>query len=227
VTWLLKLGEESGPVSVRLDRELSLSLVAAALEQLAGQALQQKAKIDALPGNLHEDAVDVLANVEHFIADSDIRGWDEGYRRMQEEHLSGLLRSLRAGAPREALLRFNFLSDLPLPSREQPFRDPSRVERELLGYLLSVECSGQQALVTQLQGIQVRRIDESGSLELRVAGGEPALVVDRVPVEGHTNATDGTQVHLDLHVVDGLLEELHICREDGEPVERLPTVTEL
>ena len=95
----MKVDEENGSVlAARRDRDVSLSLVAAALEHLTVAGHQQRASIDALPTNLHEDAADVLVNVEHFIDDADIRGWDERYRRMQEDHLRGLIRSLRDGA---------------------------------------------------------------------------------------------------------------------------------
>jgi len=214
-------------VSARVDRELSLSLVAAALEQLAGEGPQQRAIIEALPGNLHQDAVDVLLNVDHFLHDADIRAWDERWRQMQEDHLRGLIRSLRDGASREVLLRFDFVNEIPNPSQGEAFRDPSPAERELLEHLLSGEFPGQPALLAQLHGLQVRRIDESGSLELRVAVRQPARVVDRVPVKAVTRATAGTPVRLELHVMDGLLDELHIYREDGEPVARLPLKSEL
>ena len=214
-------------MSARLDREASLSLVAAALEQLTGERQQQRATVEALPPNLHQDAVDVLANVDHFIDDADIRAWDERWRRMQEDHLRGLIRSLRDGASREVLLRFDFVNEIPNPSQGEAFRDPSPAEHELLEHLLGGEFPGQPALRAQLHGLQVRRIDESGSLELRVAVRQPARVVDRLPVKAVTSATAATPVHVELHVMDGLLDELHIYREDGKPVDSLPRNSEL
>jgi hypothetical protein len=60
----------------------------------------------------------VVANVMHFVADDDIRRRDDGYRRMQEDRMRGLIRALKRGAPQDELRRFSFLSD------DWPRREP-------------------------------------------------------------------------------------------------------
>ena len=81
---------------------------------LSVQPTEADSLIADLPSNLHDDAVDVLANVAHFVSDFDIRVRDDGYREMQEAHMRRLIQALRSGAPREQLLKFNFLTpDLP------------------------------------------------------------------------------------------------------------------
>jgi len=39
----------------------------------------------------------VMANVEHYLADADIRARDERYRTMQEAALASLISALRSG----------------------------------------------------------------------------------------------------------------------------------
>jgi hypothetical protein len=65
--------------------------------------------LPSLPVELHEDVRDVLANVDHFVADSDIRSRDTAYRSMQEEQMRQLIAALRLGASRDELLSFSFL----------------------------------------------------------------------------------------------------------------------
>ena len=99
-------------MSNALDGRQSLSLLATTLERLGEEPEKARASVNRLPKGLHEDAIDVLANVNHFLDDFDIRLEDESYRRMQEAHLRGLIQSLRENAPREDLMRFTFLSDI-------------------------------------------------------------------------------------------------------------------
>lgn len=53
-----------------------------------------------LRAGLHPDAVDVLSNVDHFVADSDIRRRDEAYKEMQETQMRQLIDALRRGESR-------------------------------------------------------------------------------------------------------------------------------
>lgn len=99
------------------------------------------------------------------------------------------------------------------------FRRPSEVEIQLVGSLLGATFAGREALVQQWLSAEVRRIDEDGSLQIRTCGGPPADVVRRIPVEAELEDVDGMTIHILLHVIDGLLDELEIYRDDSRPVQ--------
>lgn len=93
--------------------------------------------------------------------------------------------------------------------------------------LLGADFPGNTALREQLSKARVRRIDEDGSLEISVEETPRAQVVGRVPVEAETEDIDGVPIHVSLHVVDGLMNELEFYREDSLPVKRPPAPEEL
>jgi hypothetical protein len=97
-------------------------------------------------------------------------------------------------------------------------RPPSRVESALLEKLLSNQFEGRDDLVTQLPGLHVRNLDINGSLKLLPQAGVAASVSRRIPVEGEVVDTDGVNVHILLHVLEGYLDELEIFREDSQPL---------
>lgn len=71
-----------------------------------------------------------------------------------------------------------------------------------------------------MDGLNSRWIDVEGSLELVPAQGAPrAAVEDRVPVEAEIPDNDGINVRVLLHVVDGLLAELEIYKDDLTPIQ--------
>lgn len=88
--------------------------------------------------------------------------------------------------------------------------------------LLDADFPGNAALREQLSKARVRRIDEDGSLEISVDDAPRAEVVGRVPVEAETEDSDGVPIHVSLHVVNGLMNELELYREDSKPVKRAP-----
>lgn len=99
---------------------------------------------------------------------------------------------------------------------ESGFRSLSSSERALLDSLLAHKFPGVSALREQLTTVQVRRVDSEGSLELLPGEGGPrAEVVQRVPVEGELRDRDGVMIHILLHVIDGLLKEMEVYREDS------------
>jgi hypothetical protein len=114
-----------------------------------------------------------------------------------------------------------------VPDHETEFRFMSGPERELLGALLSAEFPGKPELVEQAHAAMVRVVDEDGSLAFKLAAGPTASVIRRIPVEGDAPDDDGVIVHVLLHVVDGLLRELEVLREDGRPPRRPVRATEL
>ncbi len=73
----------------------------------------------------------------------------------------------------------------------------------------------------------VRQIDDNGSLEFARSEQTPAEVVRRIPVEAELDDSDGVTIHLLLHVVDGLVKELEVYRDDSGPVQRTLTPQDL
>jgi hypothetical protein len=101
------------------------------------------------------------------------------------------------------------------------FRRPSDLEGQLLAVLLGTDFSGRDALVEQVATASVREIDHNGSLEFAPTDRTLAEVARRVPVEAELDDKDGVTIHVLLHVVDGLLKELEIYRDDSGPVQRV------
>jgi len=88
---------------------------------------------------------------------------------------------------------------------------------------LSAEFPGTADLRAQLAKYLVKVIDSDGSLSIRVADSSPPRVIRRIPVEADCPDDDGIFIHVRLHVLDGLLNELEINRDDSKPVRRAVT----
>jgi hypothetical protein len=83
--------------------------------------------------------------------------------------------------------------------------------------LLKEDFPGSQALRDQISNLLVRPIDAEGSLRLD-ASGPRAEVKHRVPMEAMLEDVDGITIHLLLHVIDGLMNELEVYKDDlGKP----------
>jgi hypothetical protein len=96
--------------SESVGRSESLATLAAALESmLKGGSTWSADSMARWRTALHPDGADVMANVDHFIADSDIRATDPEYRAFQDSQMRELIGALRRAAPREELLSFSFL----------------------------------------------------------------------------------------------------------------------
>jgi hypothetical protein len=107
------------------------------------------------------------------------------------------------------------------------FRPPTAREQEVLNKLAASPFVGAGEIRDQLRSLQVREVDENGSLTLDSATGSDAPVTERIPVEGESVDSDGVKVHILLHVVGGRLTELEIFKEDGSKVLQPPTASEL
>jgi hypothetical protein len=103
---------------------------------------------------------------------------------------------------------------------DQSFRPLSDLEKQLLAVLLGTSFSGRDALAEQVAVASVREIDDDGSLEFAPPDAMPAEVVRRIPVEAELDDSDGVTIHLLLHVVDGLVKELEVYRDDSCRVQR-------
>lgn len=108
------------------------------------------------------------------------------------------------------------------------FRRLSDYEAQLLGVLLSHEFPGRDELRLQVEDCLVKTIDEDGSLEFRIVTPKAnASVKKRVPVEGEWDDTDGIVGHVLLHVLNGVLSELELYKEDGTVVNCPPAPASL
>ena len=85
---------------------------------------------------------------------------------------------------------------------------------------LSTDFPGRDAVAEQMAVTSVRKIDDNGSLEFGPSDKMPAEVVRRIPVEAELDDSDGVTIHVLLHVVDGLVKELEVYREDSGRVQR-------
>jgi hypothetical protein len=104
---------------------------------------------------------------------------------------------------------------------DKGFRVLREHERSILERLLGQHpFDGRDELLKQLDSVTARLIqeydDNYGSIELRVAAPTRAHVKYRVPVEAEYLDDDGVPVWVLLHVRDGVMCELEICRADGQ-----------
>jgi hypothetical protein len=104
--------------------------------------------------------------------------------------------------------------------RDQGFRLLSDLEKQLLTVLLGTGFSGRDAVAEQVAVASVRKIDHNGSLEFAPSDKPPAEVARRIPVEAELDDCDGVTIHVLLHVVDGLVKELEVYRDDSGRVQR-------
>ena len=107
------------------------------------------------------------------------------------------------------------------------FRTPSSAEQGVISVLLGAKFPGDSALREQMAKARVRTIDVDGSLEISVEDGPRAEVARRIPVEAVAADRDGMPIHILLHVVDGMLQELEYFREDSRPVKQPPAKDDL
>lgn len=104
------------------------------------------------------------------------------------------------------------------PDAIRGLRPPSATESQLLQRLLGVDFQGAEELRRQLPGTLVEPLDRDGSLRLRPIDPTPAVVSRRVPVVAAYADGDGVLVHVLIHVIDGVLNELEVYREDSGAV---------
>jgi hypothetical protein len=109
------------------------------------------------------------------------------------------------------------------PNEVEGLRPPAAAETALLQWLLNADYQGAEVLVRQLATTLVEPIDGDGSLRLHPVNSTPATVSRRIPVEATYTDADGVQVHVLVHVVNGVLDELEVYREDSGPVVIAPS----
>lgn len=107
-----------------------------------------------------------------------------------------------------------------------PPRDLTQPERDILERLLSAEFQGREDLKIQIGKVKVSK--ECTSCASIVFSLEPgnfkkADVQWRIPVEAEGTDKDGIKIHFMLHVVDGVIDELEIIKEDFSNILQLPS----
>ncbi|WP_049813579.1 DUF6984 family protein [Paraburkholderia fungorum] len=102
------------------------------------------------------------------------------------------------------------------------YREPTAHERELMDLLAAPDFPGVEQIREQLRSCNVRSIDDEGSLGLQIQNAATASVITRVPVELYAPDTDGFDVHVLLHVVDGICQEIEIYKDAPGPIRKLP-----
>lgn len=100
----------------------------------------------------------------------------------------------------------------------RPLNDWER--RMILRLLLAAPFAGRDNLLSQVEKLTARSIDEDGSISLKCQFAQKAQVKTRVPVEGEAHDTDGMVIHYLLHVVDGEINELEVYKDDSSRVLR-------
>src|SRR3954451_20893479 len=100
-------------------------------------------------------------------------------------------------------------------------------ERDLLTKLLEPSFPGRDELREQLGSATATEVDENGSLALRCASGRQAPVKCRVATEGECPDADGIAIHVLLHVVEGVMRELEIFKDDSPSVQNPPVARDL
>jgi hypothetical protein len=118
------------------------------------------------------------------------------------------------------------MSDTEFTQLEHP-RPLSQVEREVLVRLLAKEFPGSAQLREQMKSVVVS-LDHGShcpTVGLTVDPNVPrARVTTRIPVTAFATASDGMQIDVSVHVVDGYLSELEAFRHDDKPLAALPQV---
>lgn len=107
------------------------------------------------------------------------------------------------------------------PDKDEIWRQPTAAEREVFDMLMSADFVGRQELREQLLKVRVSPLDANGSLSLS-SEGPRASVLNRIPVELSYADADDIRVHVLLHVVEMLVDELEFYREDAGAVQTRP-----
>ncbi|WP_374710308.1 DUF6984 family protein [Paraburkholderia terricola] len=105
--------------------------------------------------------------------------------------------------------------------RCEQFSTPHRARKAIDGRI--DDCRFSAEVKDQLTHCTVRLIDEDGSFELRVEESASAPVTSRVPTELYGPDTDGVQISVLLHVVQGRCQEIEVYKIDGSPIRQMPT----
>ncbi len=112
---------------------------------------------------------------------------------------------------------------------KQHWRKPTHDDLQLIMKLLDVSFTGRTNVLNQIALCQVNEFDDNGSLEFIISNEAiPAKVLHRIPVEGVFTDSDGIIAHALMHIVNGIIKEIEIYKEDNSKVvdkQRFTTMT--
>lgn len=94
--------------------------------------------------------------------------------------------------------------------------------RALVQRMLQETFAGSMQLRSQLGKAVMTPTEGDGCWAFAVQSQYRAHVDEEVPVAAEAADADGETIHALLHVVDGLLHELEVYREDGKPIDAWP-----
>ena len=106
-------------------------------------------------------------------------------------------------------------------------RELTNSEVSLLSRLLESDFPGRDEIAKQVHSARVEPIDANGSLNFFVCNPTRVETKFRIPVEGEFEDVDGVTIHVLLHVVNGIVDELEVYKEDGSNVQCIPEATQL
>lgn len=104
-------------------------------------------------------------------------------------------------------------------------RSLNELEKNILSCLLEKDFPGKDAIIKQLENVKVSEVadgDNYGSILLHTDAKEVAAARNTIPVEALVVDTDGIDVAILLHVVDGFVSELEFFKVDGSPMIESP-----
>lgn len=101
-------------------------------------------------------------------------------------------------------------------------------ELALIERLCQREFTGAEDLRTQIGALTAKRLADDGTLVLRCTAGTAARTKYRCVAEGRCFDSDGGKIAILLHVnAEGFLHMLEIFKEDGTPILRPPSASDL
>jgi hypothetical protein len=100
-------------------------------------------------------------------------------------------------------------------------------ELKLLNRLLAEDFPGRDEIAEQIKSAQAEQIDGNGSLKFFVSSTAPVVTRFRIPAEGEFEDADGTTIHVLLHVVNGVIDELEVYKDDSSAVISMPDAKHL
>jgi hypothetical protein len=104
----------------------------------------------------------------------------------------------------------------------ETFRPLETREAGLIEKMLAADFPGKDEIASQVATALVRKIDGNGSLEFLVRDTTKASVKRRVPIEAEAHDADGITIHILLHVVEGIVSEFEVYKDDGSDVVAIP-----
>ena len=108
------------------------------------------------------------------------------------------------------------------------FRPLSTRERGLIDKLLELQFEGRDELLSQLDLVSAKQVEDDGTLFLRCSCGTPALKARGLATEGECKDADGQPIFVLLHVDrDGFMRMLEILKHGTCPIIAPPSASGL